>query len=85
MQERKEEAAKAAKAADKETPVEAEDLTVFVQSVMEQMVSGAALNLTPAYVEACRLLSVLPGGSVREGRVCLSAWLAVCPIFQSTS
>lgn len=28
-------------AADKETPVEAEDLTVFVQSVMEQMVRAA--------------------------------------------
>eukprot|EP00904_Undaria_pinnatifida_P012453 jgi/Undpi1/8338/HiC_scaffold_25.g10807.m1 len=35
--ERKEDAPMAA--ADKETPVEAEDLTVFVQSVMEQMQS----------------------------------------------
>lgn len=45
-QERKEAGAKAeAGKEDAEVPVEAQDLTVFVQSVMEQMVRGENLEL----------------------------------------
>ena len=60
-QERKEEGAKSeAGKSDAETPVEAQDLTVFVQSVMEQMVreNHGSLNEQKGCEVACVICSI---------------------------